>query len=81
MGPRSQSPRRIRGYTRPASVSRRYDRTDLRRSPESTYVDMEGDVVWIQEYLRYRLNRCSHQQARDRVMQQIDRRGVAPVCE
>jgi hypothetical protein len=55
-------------------------RSDLKRSPSSTHVDMEGDIVWVQEYLRYRLNRCSHQEATDRVMQQIDGRAIPPVC-
>jgi hypothetical protein len=52
----------------------------LIRAPVSTYVDMEGDVVWIQEYLRYRLNKCNHQEATARVMSQIDGYGIAPVC-
>ena len=55
-------------------------RDDLARLPNPTYVDLEGDVVWVQEYLRYRLNGCSHQQAQDKVMQQIDGLGIAPVC-
>jgi hypothetical protein len=55
-------------------------RDGLRRGATSTTVDNEGDVVWMQEYLRYRVNACSHQQASDRVMQQIDGYGVPPVC-
>jgi hypothetical protein len=55
-------------------------RDGLRRGTTSTTVDNEGDVVWMQEYLRYRVNACSHQQATDRVMQQIDGMGVPPVC-
>ena len=55
-------------------------RDGLRRSPAATYVDVEGDIVWTQEYLRYRVNRCTHGQAVDRVMLQIDGRGVQPTC-
>lgn len=55
-------------------------RDGLRRSPLGTYVDIEGDVVWTQEYLRYRVNQCAHQQAVDRVMNQIDGRGDLGVC-
>ena len=39
-------------------------RADLsRRTPprrRADFVDAEGDIVWTQEYLRYRLNGCSH---------------------
>lgn len=52
----------------------------LRRDAVQTAVDIEGDVVWITEYLRYRLNRCGHAAAVERVMLQIDGRGVQPPC-
>jgi hypothetical protein len=55
-------------------------RDDLRRGPSSSFVDIEGDIVWTQEYLRYRVNRCTHEQAAERVFQQIAGRGIAPVC-
>lgn len=55
-------------------------RDGLRRAPTQTAVDNEGDVVWIQEYLRYRVNACSHAVAVDKVFAQIDGRGVQPVC-
>ena len=55
-------------------------RDGLGREASSTCVDNEGDVVWMQEYLRYRVNTCSHAQATNRVMEQIDGNGVAPVC-
>ena len=55
-------------------------RDGLGRKPTSTYVDNEGDVVWTQEYLRYRVNQCTHQQAIDRVMSQIDGGQVVGVC-
>src|SRR5690348_15380709 len=38
----------------------------------STYVDKEGEVVWTQEYIRYRVNGCDHATAVQRVMTQID---------
>ena len=55
-------------------------RLGLGRLPTPTAVDVEGDVVWITEYLRYRLNRCSHTQATDRVLQQIVGLGIQPTC-
>lgn len=55
-------------------------RDSLRRASSPTYVDAEGDVVWLQEYLRYRVNQCTHQQAIDRVMSQIDGSPVPEVC-
>ena len=55
-------------------------RDGLRRPQDRTYVDAEGDLVWTQEYLRYRVNRCGHQQAVQRVFNQIDGRGIAPPC-
>src|SRR4051794_33738334 len=32
----------------------------LRRGATSTFVDTEGDIVWTEEYLRYRVNGCDH---------------------
>lgn len=55
-------------------------REQLRRQATTSYVDLEGDVVWTQEYLRYRLNRCTHEQAMQHVFDQIDGRPPAPVC-
>jgi hypothetical protein len=60
-------------------LERKY-RDGLRRSPSSTYVDLEGDIVWTQEYLRYRVNQCDHAAAVQKVLDQIDGRGIAPVC-
>ena len=42
--------------------------------------DNEGAVVWVLEYLRYRLNRCSHGDATTRVFQQILGQGLQPTC-
>jgi hypothetical protein len=55
-------------------------RDGLRRSAGSSSVDVEGEAVWMQEYLRYRVNRCNHGDAVTRVFQQIDGRGIAPTC-
>ncbi|MFO7694453.1 MAG: zinc-dependent metalloprotease family protein [Vicinamibacterales bacterium] len=55
-------------------------RDELKRQPSQSAVDVEGDVVWTQEYLRYRLNGCTHDQAASRVMTQIDGGGIPPVC-
>ena len=55
-------------------------RDDLGRLQTPTAVDIEGDVVWIQEYIRYRLSGCSHSVATQKVMMQIDGFGVQPTC-
>jgi len=55
-------------------------RDGLGRSPSSTYVDLEGDIVWTQEYVRYRVNGCDHPTAVQKIFDQIDGRGVSPVC-
>lgn len=55
-------------------------RDGLGRAPASTFVDQEGAVVWTQEYLRYRVNGCSHPVAVQHVLSQIDGGGIAPVC-
>lgn len=52
----------------------------LRRPAVSTFVDAEGTVVWTQEYLRYRVNQCSHAEAVFRVFRQLDGFGIQPVC-
>ena len=52
----------------------------LRRGAVQTFVDTEGDIVWTQEYLRYRVNSCSHQEAVDRVLAQTLGAAVQPVC-
>jgi hypothetical protein len=60
-------------------LERRY-RDGLSRSPVPTSVDLEGAIVWTQEYLRYRVNACSHAIAVARVFQQIDGGPIGPVC-
>jgi hypothetical protein len=61
------------------ALERKY-RDGLRRTPTDSYVDVEGDIVWTQEYLRYRVNGCGHSEAVDRVFTQIDGGGTPPVC-
>jgi hypothetical protein len=55
-------------------------RDTLRRAPSLSAVDNEGDVVWTQEYLRYRVNGCGHADAVSKVFLQIDGRGIQPLC-
>jgi hypothetical protein len=50
------------------------------RGLTSTYVDKEGEVVWTQEYIRYRVNGCDHATAVQRVMTQIDGGAAGGVC-
>lgn len=55
-------------------------RDRLRRSLGTSFVDNEGAVVWVLEYLRYRLNRCNHGDATTKVFQQIRGQGIQPIC-
>ena len=59
-----------------------YYQTVLRESVSTTYVNLEGGGVWISEYIRYRVFRCSQIYAVSSVMTMIDtRRAVIPaVC-
>ena len=52
----------------------------LGRSQAPTYVDKEGEVVWTQEYMRYRSNGCDHNSAVQRVMAQIDGQPAGQIC-
>lgn len=54
--------------------------TSLGRSAAPTFVDREGEVVWTQEYMRYRTNGCDHASATQRVMAQIDGNPAGQVC-
>jgi hypothetical protein len=54
--------------------------TSLGRTPAPSYVDREGEVVWMQEYIRYRVNGCDHTTALSRVMTQIDGGAAGGVC-
>jgi hypothetical protein len=55
-------------------------RDTLRRSQITSFVDEEGLVVWILEYLRYRLNGCGHEVAVQKVFMQIRGQGIQPTC-
>jgi len=55
-------------------------RDALHRSLGSSVVNNEGAVVWVLEYLRYRLNGCNHGDATTKVLQQIRGQGIQPVC-
>jgi hypothetical protein len=56
-------------------------RDQLRATATQTRVDLEGQIVWTQEYLRYRLNACGDFEAQDKVFAQIDGRGTQPTCQ
>jgi hypothetical protein len=52
---------------------------DERRMPAlATHVDLEGDGIWTQEYLRYRLAGCAAADATARVLDQIGGKAVPP---
>lgn len=53
-------------------------RDGLRRGASQTFVDIEGDIVWTTEYLRYRVSSCSHDTANSLVLSQIS--GSAPTA-
>jgi hypothetical protein len=55
-------------------------RDGLRRAAAPTAVDREGEVVWTQEYIRYRVNGCDHATALQRVMTQIDGGAAGGIC-
>jgi len=55
-------------------------RDSLRRSLGASYVDNEGAVVWVLEYLRYRVNGCNHSDATGKVLMQIRGLGIQAVC-
>ena len=53
----------------------------LKRAQSSpTYVDPEGENVWLTEYFRFYLNGCSHQEAMSRTLAEITSGGSQPVC-
>lgn len=55
-------------------------RDELRESAPNSFIDLEGKAVWLQEYLRYRVNGCDGPTATTRVFAQIRGGGIAPVC-
>lgn len=50
------------------------------RGASSFYIDLEGLAVWIQEYIRYRVNGCDHGTALQRVQTQISGGTAGGVC-
>jgi hypothetical protein len=52
----------------------------LNRSLNTQAVDREGEVVWLQEYIRYRVNGCDHETAIRNVFAQIDQQAAPAVC-
>jgi len=52
----------------------------LNRSINTQAVDREGEVVWLQEYIRYRVNGCDHETAIRNVFAQIDQQAAPAVC-
>lgn len=54
--------------------------TGLGRAAAFTAVDLEGDIVWTQEYLRYRVDGCDHATAVSRVLAQVDGGAAGAVC-
>ena len=57
-----------------------YYRDRLLREQSPTYVDPEGQNVWLTEYFRFYLNGCSHQEAISRTLSEITSGGSRPVC-
>ena len=54
--------------------------TGLNRSASITAVDREGEAIWIQEYIRYRVSGCDHGTSVQRVMTQIDGGAAGADC-
>ncbi|MDA1095173.1 MAG: matrixin family metalloprotease [Acidobacteria bacterium] len=55
-------------------------RDELGRGALPSFIDLEGKAVWLQEFLRYRVNGCSDADAVARVIGQIRGEGIAPLC-
>jgi hypothetical protein len=63
-----------------AELQRVY-RDELRRPQNAvSYVDPEGQNVWLTEYFRFWLNGCSHEDASSRTLQQITTGATLPTC-
>ena len=53
----------------------------LKRSQTArSYVDAEGENVWLTEYFRFYLNGCPHDEAMRRAIEEIRTGGAQPVC-
>lgn len=55
-------------------------RDTLRRTQTPTFVDPEGQNVWLTEYFRFYLNGCSHAEAMARTIQEITTGVTLPTC-
>jgi hypothetical protein len=55
-------------------------RDGLGREATTSYVDIEGSIVWTQEYLRYRVSQCGHAEAVGKVLRQVDGLAAEPLC-
>lgn len=55
-------------------------RDGLRRAPTTTFVDIEGDIVWTTEYFRYRLSGCDHADATQKTLTQVAGGTAPPTC-
>jgi hypothetical protein len=55
-------------------------RTQLARGVFPTNVNPEGSVIWVSEYLRYRVSGCSAADSFSRILTQISGGGVPPPC-
>jgi hypothetical protein len=55
---------------------------DERKAPAApSHVDLEGEAIWTQEYLRYRLGGCDSHQATSRVLDQLGGQPAAGLCD
>ncbi|MBQ00988.1 MAG: hypothetical protein CL477_09925 [Acidobacteria bacterium] len=54
-------------------------RDELQRRVELSHVDLEGKAVWLQEYLRYRVDGVNDADARTQVLTQIQEAAPSPV--
>lgn len=52
----------------------------LQRAAAPTFVDREGEVVWLEEYIRYRVNGCDHTTAAQKVLAEVDGGAASAVC-
>lgn len=55
-------------------------RDTLRRPQTETFVDSEGQNVWLTEYFRFYLNGCSHEEATSRTLSEIANGTTIATC-
>ena len=73
-------PSRVDAMAFRSALDPKYASTLGRAATNGTYVDIEGDAVWIMEYIRYRVSGCDHGTAVQRVMAEIDGNPAGPDC-